>query len=148
MNAQVDISTNCPCTFWNISVMSDVCLHCKMIPQNCQNCLPQTSVLLFSDCLIPFCTLENLQKLRNGHKQHILAAAVDMVKNPIISTPWRNALSQLLFFSAKNHLPNSTFDFSGLNALHLHASSFPIHCPHRLHTWIYDANDFWVIPGV
>ena len=121
--------------------MSDVCLQCKMIPQNRQNCLPQTSVLLFSDCLIPFCTLENLQKLQNGPKQHICCSSWYGQKYHYFNRREENALSQLLFFLKKNHLPNSTTSISQVsNALHLHASSFPIHCPHRLHTWIYDAN--------
>ena len=127
--------------------MSDVSLHCKMIPQNCQNCLPQTSVLLFSDCLIPFCTLENLQKLQNGHTQHICCSRW-YGEHPIISTAVKkNALSQNCWFFSekKKHLPNSTTSISQVsNALHLHASSFPIHCPHRLHTcnlWC------WMISG-
>ena len=121
--------------------MSDVSLHCKMIPQNCQNCLPQTSVLLFSDCLIPFCTLENLQKLQNGHTQHICCSRW-YGEHPIISTAVKKMLcpKTAVFFWKKNHLPNSTTSISQVsNALHLHASSFPIHFPHRLHTWIHDA---------
>ena len=107
--------------------------------QNCR--MSPTSLLLFSDCLIPFCTLENLQKLQSGHKQHICR------------TSWYGV--DPFIYAVKKSVPTCAFPiffpinfhFSGLNALHLHASSFPIHCPHRLHTCryqccgIYDAND-------